>query len=1033
MVLLTAFQEKLHSRDFFDILAKWQKAGTHFIFFNCTPPKSLKGKRCSAPVSSVLPRMRNVKADGMFEWYKKGSSYVVVSKHSVSSNPTVEEEEQTMAHFHKARTGRDFPWWEYSYLPDLQVLRFLSGIKSPVKFVSGDEKSIVCKADAPFKGTLEVVYRNRYRELKGGFSQALDLKTGVTNVALPAQKLPGGLMVAEVRLLNAGGAVVDAGAFRFDRKAETTIEVKFADAERIFPRGKGIDFTLFVKNAPPHALVETEIEDVFGRVIYRKISPANAQMVFAVPDLERTCLNNLFVRVKKEGVIIAENMTEFSSPQGKPDFLEYKGIMWGNSSIVKREMGIVGATLGNVDWANTPVYIRAMRLLNVDPSPMGMYKYGKTAHLYRNDRKSKPVRTPCFSDPAFHKANSERLAKYAKISRYRYYDVQNYWSGDEQYLGASVCYSPHCLKLFREYLKKEYKNIAALNKEWESSFKSFDEVTPEQQDELKSKNNLAPWLDHKLFMAQVYAKGQFGFFARELEKYSCHIKFGPSGTANPGLGYDWYQMMKYCKLLSYYSGIQVKLIHDFGGKEIRAGKWGGYCHAHIDAEPYIYDPMWEGLLRGANMAAVWPPIMTNGDGTPLRNFFHASRSLKELTGGIGKMWLSADRKAEIAILYSQSSLYTAMNSVGNAQWQNSQSSWVKLLEDLKYDCRFISYEELAEKGVAKEYKVLILPCALSLSEKESAAIAEFVKRGGTVIADIAPGRYDGHGKRWNNPLLAHIFPPNTGEIKSTLQTSAALKGKFLTGEKSLGIETVKKYGKGRGVLLNLVVGQYHFITLGGTGGEISKATSGDAKLQMALRTLVNRYLKEADVKCEVSVMNAKGAEFPCLAAMRYDKGGRILFLHQTGGEGERFNFKEAVPVTVKLSEKGHIYDVRGGKYLGYTDTFKSAILPAWSKIYSIQKTKVTALKVTAPGRVKAGDIFKVGFTAGNASGAQVFHVELADPSGKVDPVATGNFRSESASGSCQLQVPFNGAKGIWQVYVKHVNTGISKKVRIEVK
>ena len=94
---------------------------------------------------------------------------------------------------------------------------------------------------------------------------------------------------------------------------------------------------------------------------------------------------------------------------------------------------------------------------------------------------------------------------------------------------------------------------------------------------------------------------------------------------------------------------------------------------------------------------------------------------------------------------------------------------------------------------------------------------------------------------------------------------------------------------------------------------------------------------------------------------------------------------------------------------------------------------MTALKVTAPGRVKAGDIFKVGFTAGNASGAQVFHVELADPSGKVDPVATGNFRSESASGSCQLQVPFNGAKGIWQVYVKHVNTGISKKVRIEVK
>ena len=66
---------------------------------------------------------------------------------------------------------------------------------------------------------------------------------------------------------------------------------------------------------------------------------------------------------------------------------------------------------------------------------MGMYEYAKTARLYRGDRKSDPVRTPCFSDPAFHKANRERLAKYAKSSQYRYYDVQNFWSGDEQYLG----------------------------------------------------------------------------------------------------------------------------------------------------------------------------------------------------------------------------------------------------------------------------------------------------------------------------------------------------------------------------------------------------------------------------------------------------------------------------------------------------------------------------------------------------------------------------------------------------------------------
>lgn len=1033
VVVLTTFNRALHDKDFMDILGKWQQEGTNFLFAGCPVPKELMGKRINSPIKPVVPAMRDLKAERMIYWYKKGNSYVAYSRYNAKENPAVKAEDVTTATYHKARSGRDYIWWEYSYLYDLQALRFLSGVKNEVQLLSGDGNALNIKASKAFTGSAKIAYRNMFRDVKASVTLPLKLVPGNNTVKVPAQELPGGTFIAEVQIFNAGKKVVEAGAFRIDRKESVPVEVKFADAEKIFPKGKDVKFTVKVKNAPAGAILEVEIEDVFKRIIYRSSSKVNDSSTFVIIDLPRTHLNNLFVRVKANGKLLAETMEEFASPQGKPDFTEYYGLTWGNSNELKYKMGIVAGTLGGVDWPNTPVYIRGMRQLNVDPSPMGMYKYSLTAGLYRSDRKSDPVRTPCFSDPAFHKANSERIAKHAKLSKYRYYDVQNFWSGDEQYLGASVCYSPHCLKLFREYLKKQYKTIDALNKEWGSSFKSFHVVIPQQQDQLKDKNNLSPWLDHKLFMAQVYAKGQFGFFAKELEKHSSYIKFGPSGTANPGLGYDWYQMMKYCKLLSYYSGIQVKLIHDFGGKEIRAGKWGGYGHAHIDSEPYIYDPMWEGLLRGSNMAAVWPPTMTNGDGTALRNFYFVERSLKELTSGIGKLWLSADRKPEIAVLYSQSSLYTAMNSLGNAQWQNSQSSWVKLLEDLKYDCKFISYEELAEKGVAKEYKVLVLPCALSLSPKESAAIAAFVKRGGVVIADVAPGRFDGHGKRWENPVLSAIFPANKGAIRSTLQNAPALKGKFFTAEADLPVNTVKKYGKGKGILLNLIVGQYHFITLGGTGGEISTATSGDARFQLTLRKLIDGILRDAKVTREVRVLNAKGAEFPCMGVMRYDNGNKVLFLHQSGSEGERFNFKAAVPVTVKLNSKGHIYDVREGKYLGYTDTFKSAILPAWSKIYSIQQKKVASLKVTAPRTVAQGDVFKVKFEAAGAAGAQVFHVELLDPAGKPDSVSTRNYHSVTPQSSCHLQIPFNGAKGNWQLCVTHVNTGLKKNVKIKVK
>ena len=108
--------------------------------------------------------------------------------------------------------------------------------------------------------------------------------------------------------------------------------------------------------------------------------------------------------------------------------------------------------------------------------------------------------------------------------------------------------------------------------------------------------------------------------------------------------------------MSYYSGIQVKLIHDLGGNDILAGRWLTYCYADTDQESYCISPMWAGLLRGSNMAAFWPPTMTNGDGTPTRNVRFAKAAVDEFRSGYTKLWLSGTPAPQIALLYSQSSL-----------------------------------------------------------------------------------------------------------------------------------------------------------------------------------------------------------------------------------------------------------------------------------------------------------------------------------------------------------------------------------------
>src|SRR5439155_27270135 len=75
-----------------------------------------------------------------------------------------------------------------------------------------------------------------------------------------------------------------------------------------------------------------------------------------------------------------------------------------------------------------------------------------------------------------------------------------------------------------------------------------------------------------------------------------------------------------------------------------------------------------------------------------------------------------------------------------------RKAWLNMLRDEGIQANFISYADVIQNGVPKEYKVLILPAALCLSDVEARKITEFCQAGGTVIADYMPGLWDQHGK-----------------------------------------------------------------------------------------------------------------------------------------------------------------------------------------------------------------------------------------------------------------------------------------------
>lgn len=105
-------------------------------------------------------------------------------------------------------------------------------------------------------------------------------------------------------------------------------------------------------------------------------------------------------------------------------------------------------------------------------------------------------------------------------------------------------------------------------------------------------------------------------------------------------------------------------------------------------------------------------------------------------------------KSQIAILNSR---YTQnMLPKGNTWILDNIATWEKYLSNLNLSTTIISDEDI-ELGKHYDYKLIILPGAKSLSEKEIIQIKKFLERGGSVFATSGVGSFsdDGKWKGWD--------------------------------------------------------------------------------------------------------------------------------------------------------------------------------------------------------------------------------------------------------------------------------------------
>lgn len=1013
-------------QSFTDILGAWRNAGTALLFLDCVNvPATLTGKKLEAPPwLFMVPRMHNVQASKeamLCSLYQEGSKRAALFnqgdrwyylKHPGYFRATPEGQGgQTCPSYY----SRDFPFWEYIYLTLVKTIRWLDRGEPETAITACDDNAfkLTITAKKQLAATLECSFMTCFREPLGTRKRTVILAKGANSVPLPAIALPGGTCVAHVRLLNAAGGVLDAAAVRVERPLICTLKLGFAgNKTRCFRQGKPVNFTFSCEGARPKDKLECRVEDSNGRVVFKDSRPAAATVdIGFTPQVPYTTLYTVLARIVRNGASIATECGEFSLSRLSFDPTEVYGLMWGGSREQNKMLRDLGFDFISIGWGQDSAkigYSHNIASLNLYPVAInvGLTMYNNVRD-YRGDVPTDPVRNPCFSDRERLARVRESIVKRAQSEQLDYYNVRVHFLGDEVFLGSTVCYSPHCLRDFREYEKARYASLDALNREWGTTFKDWDSVVPQQLNELSDKGNLSPWLDHKMFMSGVFAHKWLGWIIDSVKGCVPGTMAGLSGTNEPGFAYDWFQLMKHIDFLAYYSGVQVKLVHDFAMPSMLSGQWGGgYVEVEVPREPYEKGKHWSNLMRGANLIPNWHGSAINGDLTPTVNLAYYCEDLQEIKAGIGKLLLSAKPEPPpVAVLYSQASMFAAKATFGEVIWQNSQNGWHSLLNDLKIDFKFIGYEELDSK--VPDTRVLVLPAAVALSAKSRANIDAFVKAGGLLLMDFTPCR-DEHGRYLGSfPVVMR-----NQSLKLPAQPEfgiPAVNGDFTVIQDGVKTLAASRDGRGVRIAMNLLMSSYQEVKLTGTGGEISVGKSGTAIFCENLRAIVNGILRKHGVRPNCEMKTADGKLFPCFTSLRSSGRNHVFSMIQDIQDYWDSNYiakpESGIPVTVKLPVSGYIYDVRNRRFIGKGDTFQTRVVNALAQVYAILEKPADTMSLKLVGTAVPGKPLTVSMASG--SGPQVFRFELVRPDGISVPWYAANVIATNGRATHTFQLAFN--------------------------
>ncbi|HET9179048.1 MAG TPA: beta-galactosidase trimerization domain-containing protein [Terriglobia bacterium] len=698
-------------------------------------------------------------------------------------------------------------------------------------------------------------------------------------------------------------------------------------------------------------------------------------------------------------------------------------------------------------------------IAEVNSPGFGVYWYRRKPYLEQKAQYLKThdtkylIREPDLSSPEW--LDKLRAAIVDSMKEDEPYAPLAYYLADESSLTSygdplDFSWSKPTLAALRVWLRGQYSSLEALNTEWETDYKAWDDVMPLTTREAQAKGNYAGWMDHRTFMEQA--------FARALEVAAETVKAQDpgglpsiSGTQAPGPSnaVNWYLLDHVVGYLQPYSEDDQDDLH----RSIHAGQilTGFTGYERFGAE--LRHELWHRLLAGQTGASLfWHYTALNADLTLTQQ----GRDLAALTNefrneGLALLLRGAEREnCGIAVHYSLLSVrghwitdgHIAPDEVSDGdktsanlkRFHQDRTNWLEALRDAGYSYDFVTTEQI-DKGSLASYKVLVLPDSIALSKAEVTAIREFVRRGGLLIADAQTGLMDGHA-RWATggllddvlgvehtnaraeakdagPLTLHASWDGQGMPAMVTPAEAELKvtsGKAGFSEGGTPFLIENSFGAGRAVTLNFWMSNYHKLRDAGKNGPMLK--------------LLEHYLREDGAQPVADISNANGQRIGCSEIVGYRKG-EVRYLAVLPGVGCR----DAGPVTLRLPSQRYVYNLREHRLLGKVSDVQETLTEGEPLFLALSLEPLGSLRVTALGagaggslRVKEGGAaafrIQLSMPGGQSDFPEAVHVDVRNPDGKVLSYYGRNLSLEDGEARFSVALALDDRPGEWQVTVR---------------